>query len=264
MSEILKQELVDGLLVLTMNRPERNNALNMELLTALLNATAAATDDPKVRAVLLTGAGGYFCVGGDVKAMNEGSGRDLSFGERQHGLRDRMNVSRYLHEMPKPTIAAIEGAAAGAGLSMALACDFRICADNAKITTAFAKVGLSGDFGGTYFLSQIVGAAKARELYLLSPKLSGKEAEELGLVTRAVAADQVQTEARKFAMELANGPTVTLGKIKQNLNLAEAGGSLGACFDQEARNHSLCTETNDHKEAAAAFVEKRQPVFVGN
>ena len=263
MSELLKQELNNGLLTLTMNRPERNNALNQEMLIDLVNATAAAAENPEVRAVLLTGAGGYFCVGGDVKAMNEGQGRELSLGERHYGLRDRMNVSRLLHEMPKPTIAAIEGAAAGAGLSMALACDFRICADDAKITTAFAKVGLSGDFGGTYFISQIVGAAKARELYLLSPKLSGSEAAAIGLATKAVAAQSVQEEARKFAMELANGPTITLGKIKQNLNLAESGGSLVECFDQEARNHTQCTLTDDHKEAAAAFVEKRKPKFKG-
>ncbi|MCW8194101.1 enoyl-CoA hydratase [Proteobacteria bacterium 005FR1] len=263
MTDILKQELSDGLLTLTMNRPERNNALNGEMLTALRDATAAASEDPNVRAVLLTGAGGYFCVGGDVKAMNEGEGKDLSVGERIYSLRDRMNVSRYLHEMPKPTIAAIEGAAAGAGLSLALACDFRICADNAKITTAFAKVGLSGDFGGTYFLSQIVGAAKARELYLLSTKLSGREAAELGIVTRAVSAESVMDEARAFARELASGPTITFGKIKQNLNLAESGASLAECFDNEARNHSICADTRDHKEAAAAFVEKRPPVFTG-
>lgn len=263
MSEFLQQEYVGGLLILTLNRPERNNALNGEMLRDLVHATASAADNPDVRCVLLTGAGGYFCVGGDVKAMNEGQGRELSLGERQHGLRDRMNVSRYLHEMPKPTIAAIEGAAAGAGLSMALACDFRICADTAKITTAFAKVGLSGDFGGTYFLSHIVGVAKARELYLLSPKLSGVEAGQLGMMTRVVAADQVQTEARNFAMDLASGPTITYGKIKQNLNLAEGGGSLVDCFDLEARNHTVCIETNDHREAAAAFVEKRQPLFTG-
>jgi len=263
-TDILKKELNDGLLVLTMNRPERNNALNSELLSAMLNALAAASEDPEVRAVLLTGAGGYFCVGGDVKAMNEGQGSELSHGERVYSLRDRMNVSRYLHEMPKPTIAAIEGAAAGAGLSMALACDFRICADSAKITTAFAKVGLSGDFGGTYFLTQIVGAAKARELYLLSPKLSGSEAADLGIVTRAVAADSVMAEATAFARELASGPTITLGKIKDNLNLAESGAGLAECFDNEARNHMHCSNTDDHKEAASAFVGKRKPVFTGS
>jgi len=263
MSEFLKQELKDGLLILTMDRADRNNALNGEMLSDLVEATATAANNDEVRAVLLKGAGNYFCVGGDVKAMNDGQGRELSLGERMHSLRDRMNVSRYLHEMPKPTIAVIQGAAAGAGLSMALACDFRICADNAKITTAFANVGLSGDFGGTYFLSKILGSAKARELYLLSPKLSGKEAHEMGLMTRSVSAETVQAEGLQFAKDLANGPTLILGKIKQNLNLAEDGGSLGDCLDQEARNHTLSTLTEDHKEAAMAFIEKRRPIFVG-
>ncbi|MCC5810394.1 MAG: enoyl-CoA hydratase [Ectothiorhodospiraceae bacterium] len=263
MTDLLKREMRDGLLILTLNRPERRNAMTPEMVTALRDATAAAADDPEVRAVLLTGAGGHFCVGGDVKAMNEGQGRDISVGERIHSLRDRMSASRYLHEMPKPTIAAVEGSAAGAGLSLALACDFRICATDAKLTTAFGKVGLSGDFGGTYFMSQILGSAKARELYLLSPLLSGEEAAEIGLVTRTVEAGKVMEEATALATELAGGPTITLGRIKQNLALAEGGGSLAACFDQEARNHMLCSLTNDHKEAAAAFVEKRKPVFTG-
>jgi len=264
MTDVLKRELRDGLLILTMNRPDRRNALNPDLTHALRDATAAAAEDPDVRAVLLTGAGGHFCVGGDVKAMNEGKDRNASLGERIHHLRDRMNASRYLHEMPKPTIAAIEGSAAGAGLSLALACDFRICAEDAKLTTAFNKVGLSGDFGGTYFLSQMLGSAKARELYLLSPVLSGREAADLGIVTRVVDAAQVMDEALAFASQLASGPTLTLGRIKQNLALAEGGGSLAECFDSEARNHILSSLTNDHKEAAAAFVEKRKPAFTGS
>lgn len=263
MTEALTRELTDGLLVLTMNRPERRNAMNPELTLALRDACAEAAQDPKVRAVMLTGAGGYFCVGGDVKAMNEGSGRDAPVGLRQHSLRDRMEASRWLHEMEKPTIAAIEGAAAGAGLSLALACDFRICADDAKLTTAFAKVGLSGDYGGTWFLTHLLGAAKARELYLLSPVISGAEAAALGLVTRAVPPERLMEEARSFALRLAAGPTLTYGRIKRNIARAEAGGSLGECFDEEARNHTLSASTHDHKEAAAAFVEKRAPAFTG-
>ena len=157
MTEILLSEMRGGLMVLTMNRPESRNALNPALCMALAERLAAAAEDPAVRAVVLTGAGGTFCVGGDVKAMNEGSGRDAPERERIAALRARMEASRFLHEMPKPTIAAIEGPAAGAGLSLALACDFRICGRNAKLTTAFAKVGLSGDYGGTYFLTQIAG-----------------------------------------------------------------------------------------------------------
>lgn len=263
MTDTLLTDLEDGLLVITMNRPERRNALNGEMTLALRDAAVKAAYDPAVRAVLLKGAGGYFCVGGDVKAMHEGQGAELSDGERMHGLRDRMNVSQYLHDMPKPTIAAIEGSAAGAGLSLALACDIRICAEDAKITTAFAKVGLSGDFGGTFFLTQMLGAAKARELYLLSPLLSGLEAAQLGLMTRAVSVASVIEEAMALGVQLAAGPTLTLGRIKQNIAKAEGGGSLVECLDQEAHNHTLSSLTQDHREAAAAFVEKRKPVFKG-
>ena len=263
MADVLKREMHDGVLVLTMNRPERRNALDANLMLALVDATAAAASDPAVRAVLLTGAGGHFCVGGDVKAMDAGQGQDMAFEERAHRLRNWMDSSRYLHEMPKPTIAAIEGSAAGAGLALALACDFRICAKDAKLTTAFSKVGLSGDFGGTYFISQMLGSAKARELYLLSPLLSGQEAADMGLVTRAVASDRVMEEALALAAELAVGPTITFGKIKQNLALAEEGGTLAECLGEEARNHTHCSLTHDHREAAAAFVGKRKPRFSG-
>jgi len=263
MTETLLTELNDGLLVITLNRPERRNALNREMNHALRDVLVKATYDPAVRAVLLKGSGGHFCVGGDVKAMNEGQDADLSTGERMHGLRDRMSVSKYLHDMPKPTIAAVEGSAAGAGFSIALACDLRICSEDAKITTAFAKVGLSGDYGGTFFVTQMLGAAKARELFLLSPLLSGSEAAQLGLMTRAVSPASVVDEAMALAVQLANGPTLTLGRIKQNIAKAEAGGNLSECLDLEAHNLTLSWLTADHKEAAAAFVEKRKPVFKG-
>lgn len=263
MSDALRQEFEDGLLILIMNQPERRNALNPEMTLALRDAAARASLDSEVRAVLLTGAKGHFCVGGDVKAMNEGQGADLSPGERKQRVRERMSVSQYLHDMPKPSIAVIEGSAAGAGLSMALACDLRICAEDAKITTAFAKVGLSEDYGGTYFMTQMLGAARARELYLNSPLLSGKEAAEIGLMTRAVVSGSALDEAMALARKLAEGPTLTYGRIKQNIALAETGADLSACLDQEAHNHTLSMVTSDHKEAAEAFVEKRKPVFKG-
>jgi 2-(1,2-epoxy-1,2-dihydrophenyl)acetyl-CoA isomerase len=263
MADVLSVEMQGGLQILTLNRPEAGNALNADLTKALNETLAVSARDPEVRAVLITGAGGRFCVGGDVKGMNAGAGREVPQAVREAELRHRMNASRYLHEMPKPTIAAIEGAAAGAGLSLALACDFRVAGEGAKITTAFAKVGLSGDYGGTYFLTQMLGAAKARELYLLSPMLSGKEAAALGLATRAVPDGTAVQAAMDLIGPLAEGPTVTLGKIKENIALAEGGGTLAECFDMEARNHAACSQTADHKEAAAAFVEKRKPAFRG-
>jgi len=209
--------------------------------------------------VLLKGAGGTFCVGGDVKAMAEGKAQ-LAFEAKVTSLRERMEVSRILHRMQKPVVAQIEGAAAGAGLSIALACDLRIAAESAKITTAFAKVGLSGDFGGTYFLTQLLGSAKARELYLTSPVLSAQEAYNLGMVTKVVPDAEVEEAAHELAMSLAQGPSITLGYIKRNINNAETM-SLEECFDAEAIHHSRSGETLDHKEAAKAFVEKRKPVF---
>ena len=260
--ELIETLDADGVFALVLNRPAAKNAMNQAMLDALLAALARAATDPAVRCVLLSGAGGAFCVGGDVKAFAAGSGQDLTLEQKVASLRGRMEAARMLHEMPKPTVAAIEGAAAGAGLSLAMACDLRVAGQTAKITTAFAKVGLSGDFGGTFFMTKILGAAKARELYLLSPILSGEDAAKIDLVTRAVPDAQVMDEARAMAKQLAQGPTVTLSYIKKNLSLAEDA-TLEAVFDAEALHHSRCTETADHKEAARAFVEKRKPVFVG-
>lgn len=260
----LVEKFENGVLTLTLNRPERKNALNQEMLELLLAALQRAALDPAVRCVLMTGAEGSFCVGGDVKAFaaGGGAGGGLPMDQRAAGLRNSMECSRLLHEMPKPTIAAIEGAAAGAGLSLAMACDFRIAGETAKLTTAFAKVGLSGDFGGTYFLSQLVGPAKAKELYLSSPVLSGAQAEKMGIVSRAAPDSDVMKEARALAQQFASGPTVTYGLIKKNFISAEAG-ALKTAFDAEALHHSLASATEDHKEASAAFVEKRAAAFKG-
>jgi 2-(1,2-epoxy-1,2-dihydrophenyl)acetyl-CoA isomerase len=262
-SEMLLETLDRGLLTLTLNRPERRNALNQELCARLVEALHRAALAPEVNVILLKGAGGTFCVGGDVKAMAEGSGRDMSLEQRIKGLRANMEASRLLHDMAKPTVAAITGAAAGAGLSLALACDLRVASESAKLTTAFAKVGLSGDYGGTFFLTRLLGAARARELYLTSPLLSGTDAYRLGLVTRAVPEGETEIEAEKLARSLADGPRAILGFIKQNLNLAE-NGSLQECLDAEAWRHIVSSTTSDHREAAAAFVEKRVPRFTGN
>lgn len=260
MSDIVQQHLDRGLLTITMNRPDRRNALNPDMTRGLVDAARRAAEDSDVRAVLLKGAGGTFCVGGDVKAMAVATPRPLE--DRVTTLRKGMEVSRILHQMQKPVVAQIDGAAAGAGLSIALSCDIRIASESAKITTAFAKVGFSGDYGGTYFLTQMLGSAKARELYLLSPVLTAKEALGLGMVSKVVPDADIDKAAQELAMSLAQGPSVTLGYIKRNINNAETL-SLEACFDAEAIHHSRCGETTDHKEASKAFVEKRTPAFVG-
>src|ERR1700753_4451850 len=260
-TEIVLQNLEQGLLTITMNRPERRNALNPDMTLGLVAAAKRAAEDHEVRAVLLKGAGGTFCVGGDVKSMAEGRA-PMSFENRMVNLRRGMEVSRILHEMSKPVVAQLDGAAAGAGLSIALACDLRVASESCKITTAFAKVGLSGDYGGTYFLTKMLGSAKARELYLLSPVLTAKEAFDLGMVTKVVPDAEIDAAAHELAASLAQGPSIALGYIKRNINNAETM-SLEACFDGEAIHHSRSGETADHKEAAKAFVEKRKAAFQG-
>lgn len=262
MSGTVLQSLDRGLLTLTMNRPERRNAINAEMSADLIEAVRRAAEDTAVRAVLLRGANGTFCVGGDVKSMAENKS-ELTYETKRANLRKGMEISRLLHELPKPVVAQIDGAAAGAGLSIALSCDLRVAGASAKITTAFAKVGYSGDYGGTYFLTQMLGSAKARELYLLSPVLTAQEALALGMVTRVVPDDQVADAAAELAMSLAQGPSVTLGYIKRNINNAETL-SLEACFDAESAHHTRCGETEDHREAAKAFMEKRKAVFKGH
>jgi len=253
--------------VLTLNRPERRNAMSTAMndaLAAVLREVQTADD---VGAVILTGAGGAFCAGGDVKGMaaagGEGGGSPLQYDARVH--RQRLNqraTAGRLYEMPKPTIAMIPGPAAGAGLSLALACDLRYAADSAVFTTAFARVGFSGDYGGTWFMSRLIGTAKARELYLLSERFDAAEAERLGLVNRVFVAADLEAAVMAIASRLANGPTVAYRYMKENLNRA-VHGEMGECLDMEATHHIHCGQTEDHREAAKAFVEKREPVFQG-
>ena len=265
MTQDLLETIEGGIATLTMNRPEARNALTREMMLALSEALPRLANDGAVRLVVLTGSGAAFCSGGDVKGFAKnaaGAALTQSFDHKVTDLRARMEVARWLHEMPKPTLAVIPGPAAGAGFSLALACDLRIAADNAKFTTAFAKIGLSGDFGGSYFLNHLVGAAKAREMYFTGQVLLGDEAQRIGLVNRVVPAAQLADAARAWAAELAALPTVAIGYMKRNLN-AGLRGSLSDVLDAEAIHMIRTFETSDHKGAAAAFVEKRAPSFEG-
>ncbi len=258
--------LQDGVLTLTLNRPQARNALSRPMNEALQQQLAQAELDPAVKCIVLTGAGNAFCAGGDVKAMaaaGDGTVGALTVDQAIHRQRlSQRATSGKLFKMPKPTIAALPGAAAGAGLSLALACDLRVMASTAFLTTAFARVGFSGDYGGTYFMTQLVGAAKARELYLLSERVSADEALRLGLVNWVCAPEALAGRAREVALRLASGPTVAYRYMKENLNRAMAG-EVDDCLDLEATHHIHCGQTEDHREAARAFVEKREPVFKG-
>ncbi|HEX7944667.1 MAG TPA: enoyl-CoA hydratase [Phenylobacterium sp.] len=262
----LLASLDGGVLTLTLNRPEARNAMSDEMNQALARQLASAELDTAVKCVVLTGAGKGFCAGGDVKGMNnrnEGSGGGGSIDAAIH--RQRVNqraTAGKLFKMPKPTLAALPGAAAGAGLGLALACDLRIMASTAILTTAFAKVGFSGDYGGTYFLTQLVGSAKAREMYYLSDRVSAEEALRLGLTNWVCAPEELAAETAKIAARLAAGPTIAYRYMKENLNRAMAG-EVDECLDMEATHHVHTGQTADHREAAKAFVEKREPVFTG-
>jgi 2-(1,2-epoxy-1,2-dihydrophenyl)acetyl-CoA isomerase len=263
MEQHLLEELRDGVLTLTMNRPDVRNALSLEMSDQLIVALRRAYSDRTVRAVVLTGAGGAFCAGGDVKSMAAGRPAQQTFEDRAISLRERAEASRLLTEMAKPTIAVLPGAAAGAGLALALACDFRLAVSTAKLTVAFPKVGLAGDYGATWFLTQIVGAGRARELIMLSPLLSAADAHALGLVTRVFAPEEFDKGAADFVGALAKGPTVALGYVKQNIAVAAAT-DLRTLLDTEATNQTRCLTSADHAEAAKAFVEKRAPNFTGS
>ena len=256
----------EGVLTLTMNRPEARNALSRAMLAALATQLAAAEEDGEVKCVVLTGAGRGFCAGGDVKGMaasGDGTrgGNTIDVAIARQRLSQRATAGR-LFKMPKPTIAALPGAAAGAGFSLALACDLRIMATGAIMTTAFARVGFSGDYGGTYFLTQLIGSAKARELYYLSERIGADEALRLGLANWVCAPEELAAKTREIALRLARGPSVAYRYMKENLNRAMAG-EVDDCLDLEVTHHIHCGQTEDHREATKAFVAKREPVFTG-
>ena len=261
MPQELLESVSDRVATLTLNRPDRLNALSSPIIDGLLEALPRLAADPAVAVVVLTGAGRGFCAGGDVKSMAEGTSQ-LGLDDAVQRLRSRMEISRLLHEIPKPTIAMINGPAAGAGLAMALACDLRIASESARLITAFAKVGFSGDFGGSYFLSKLIGTGKARELYYLGEQLDAATALALGVVNTVVPDFELLEATMALAQRLAHGPGIALGLMKQNFNAAE-NKTLSELLDLEATNQVRTARTEDHQEAARAFVEKRVPVFKG-
>lgn len=257
---ILLEELEDGVLTLTLNRPEKRNALSLELAEALIDALRRARIDTAVRSILVKGNGPAFCVGGDVAEIGEENPAATSLEAQAAQLYAANEAALLLHEIPKPTIAAVRGGVAGAGLSLALACDIRIASEATKLTSAFVKVGLSGDFGGSYFLTKLLGP-RARHFVMMSPVVSGEAALGMGLVSEVVADAELDARGDAVARELADGPSIALGYIKENLNFAEHGASLPETLRHEFVRHMRCVGTDDHLEGASAFFEKRAPRF---
>jgi len=255
----------DGVVVITLNRPEARNAMSGEMNAGLERTLDHAERSADVRAIVLTGAGGAFCAGGDVKGMAAGGGgKGPTLDERIHAQRlNQRNTAGRMYLMPKPVIASLPGPAAGAGLALALSADLRIMADTAFITSAFARVGFSGDYGGSFFLSHLVGSGKAKEIYFLSDRVNAEECLRLGIANQVVPAAELEAATLALARRLAAGPPVAYRYMKENFNRAAMGGDVIECLDLEATHHVHAGLTEDHREAAKAFVEKREPVFNG-
>lgn len=262
MTDVLQTTIEDGVATLRFDRPERRNAIDQALAEQVLRALERVSDDDRVRCVVLTGTGGHFSVGGDLEAGAGGITGDTPTPEVVTGLRLAMRSSQLLHEMPKPTVAAIRGACAGAGLSWACACDLRYASDTARFNTAFVRAGVSGDFGGTWTLPRIVGRAKARELYLLAEKFGAEEALRIGLVSAVWADDAFDDRVGEVAHQLAGMAPLALAAAKANLNDSERL-SFSEQMDREAQRHATTARTEDAVEAAMAFLEKRTPRFQG-
>jgi 2-(1,2-epoxy-1,2-dihydrophenyl)acetyl-CoA isomerase len=260
--ECLLYEAKDGIAQLTLNRPERLNALGGTLRDDLLDAITRAAADPQVRVMVITGAGRGFCSGGDVKAMNEARerGREGQLVDKFAPSRDRTLLA--MRDAPQPIIAAVNGPAAGAGMNLALGCDVRIASTAATFSQAFIKRGLHPDWGGTYFLPRAVGMAKACELIFTGEIIDAPEALRLGLVGRVVAPEQLLPTARELARKIAAGPPVAIRLAKRAL-YHNPETDLRAALEFETFAQNVCRDTDDAAEGIRAFVEKRPPVFRG-
>jgi len=258
----LLYDVTDGVATLTLNRPERLNALGDTLRDDLHDAITRASGDPGVRAMVVTGAGKGFCSGGDVKAMNEsvasGAGRPLL--EQIAPSRDRTLLA--MRDAPQPIIAAVNGAAAGAGMNLALACDLRIASTSARFAQAFVRRGLHPDWGGTYFLPRIVGSAKAAELIFTGDLIDAAEALRLGIVSQVVAPEALMPAALDLARRIAAGPPVAIRLAKRAI-YRNAETDLKSALEFETFAQNACRDTDDAREGIRAFVEKRAPVFRG-
>lgn len=265
MTQDLKVMIQNRVGILVLHRPDKLNALSREMNRAAVEALKDFAGNPEVGAVVITGEGRGFCAGGDVSAMKRGD----EIGERGAALESQIDNLRQGHELPwllyslgKPTIAIVNGPAAGAGLGIALSCDLRFASDQARFGTAYARVGYGGDYGTTWRLTRLVGEAKAKELFFLADVIGAQEALALGLVNRVFPHEKHWAEGLALAERIAAGPAVSYRYMKANVNLASTV-DYRTMLDREAETHLRCGQTEDHKEGVAAFMEKRVPVFKG-
>ncbi len=264
----------NGVQVVTLNRPEVMNALDGEVCGRLDEILQVSALDPDVRVLVVTGAGRGFCAGGNMKNLGTPDesdplaakwGRDPIWNGmemRSARLRRSAQIPYLLHTMGKPTIAMIHGPVVGAGLSLALACDFRIASTDATFNSGYLNRGLSGDFGANYFVTSVLGPAKAREFLFFPRAMAADEALRVGLVTQVAAGGKLEEQTMAMARKLAEGPPIALAHLKENINSA-ANDIPQVAFDIEARNFVRCLQTEDCKEAVAAFLERRRAVFTG-
>ena len=252
---------------ITLNRPEKRNALSDRLTPALRQTLLDLETRSDVGCIIITGSGSAFCAGGDVGGMGASKtpadAPQPSAEERTRTLIQKQEtLTLRLADHAKPTIASLPGVAAGAGLSIALACDIRIAAASTFITTAFRNIGFSGDYGGSWLLTQLIGPSRAKDLYYTARRVHADEAVQLGLLNRVVADEELASATLELARQIASGPPIALGYMKENINRAVTG-DLRSCLALEADRMTRCAATKDHKEAVNAFLEKRPPLFSG-
>jgi 2-(1,2-epoxy-1,2-dihydrophenyl)acetyl-CoA isomerase len=258
---VLLETIENGVALLVMNRPDKLNSLNNELATALNQTFERIGKNDAVRVVVLTGAGRAFCAGGDLAAIGKGrEARDSK--QLEPILRMGMGAMLRMRMIPQPVIAAVNGAAAGAGMNVALAADIRIAAEEAIFGQTFAKIGLFPDYGGTYFLPQLVGPSKAAEMFYTGDMIDAQTALKLGLVNHVVPGAQLEAEVQKFAAKLAAGPPIAMRAVKQTLFGSEKD-ALGKALEAEVQHQMRCFASDDCLEGVRAFFEKRPPAFTG-
>ena len=270
----LLTENIDGIFTITMNRPETMNSITAQQGRVMGQAIAHAAEDPTVRVVVITGAGRGFCSGGNFKGFGAPDPDDpMAVKHHQHPLWNEIEMKTHrfrrdfrgpylLHTMGKPTIAMVNGAAVGAGVGLAASCDFVVASEAASFTPGYMRVGISPDFGSSYYVTTRIGPVKAREFYLIGDKMEAREAERIGLVNRVVPHERLLEETTALARKLAGGPPVAMHYTKECINAAESE-HIDRVLDLEARNFSRCFQTADSQEAVKAFIEKRAPKFQG-